>query len=113
MTLAVDFRIRGKKRVEEVKKNGEMIQSESFGVLYLKNQEINLSRFAFVISAKISKLAVHRNRVKRALSEAIRYQMTNIKKGYDIVFLAKTRITSKTTDQIMDEVNRFVATFKP
>lgn len=113
MAIASKFRISGKKRVEEIKKKGRMFQSESFGVLYLKNQEYNVSRFAFVISSKISKLAVHRNRVERAMSEAVRYEMNNIEKGYDVVFLAKTKISSMTTDQIMKEVQKFITSFKP
>jgi ribonuclease P protein component len=113
MVIASEFRISGNKRVEEIKEKGKIIQSESFGVLYLENSEKNLSRFAFVISTKISKLAVQRNRIERAMSEAIRYNMNDIKKGYDIVFLTKTKISSMTTDQIMKEVEKFVKSFNP
>jgi ribonuclease P protein component len=113
MAIASKFRIAGQKRIEEVKDKGTILQSSNFGVVYLKNEGLDYSRFAFVISSKISKLAVHRNRVERSIQEAIRRQMTNIPTGYDIVFLVKKSIANKTTEEIMREVEKFVSAFKP
>ena len=47
---------------------------------------------------------MQRNRIKRALSEAVRYEMAYLKPGHDAVFLAKGVSTKKSTDALMHEV---------
>ncbi len=112
MTIASKFRLKGGANVERVKRLGKVLQSKNFGVVYLKNQEKSFSRFAFVVSTKISKLAVHRNRVDRAMTEAVRMDMPKIPVGYDYVFLAKKTVANKTTEEIMREVTDFIPTLK-
>ena len=109
MTLPRQNRLRIGERLEEVKEKGQMLQSDNFGARVLKRiDDDRYSRFAFIISTKISKLAVHRNRVNRAFSESIRRLLTEISGGYDFVFLAKKTITKKTTDEINEEVKNFL-----
>ena len=95
-----------------IKKKGKLFQSEDFGVAILNRRDKEKSRFGFVISTKISKLAVHRNRVRRALSEAVRRNMNDVPEGYDMIFLVKKSITKKTTAEIMRQVNSFLKTTK-
>jgi ribonuclease P protein component len=97
-------RLTGSKNFERVKKEGKLYQRVLFGVSLLKREDKKPSRFGFIVSNKISKDAVHRNRVKRALREAVRQSATHIKKGYDVIFLAKTKIVRKSTEEIMREV---------
>ena len=73
----------------------------------LKRDDNDPSKFAFVISTKISKLAVHRNRIKRSMNEGIRRNLRDIPKGYDFVFLTKRSIGGKTTEEIIEEVGNF------
>ena len=61
-------------------------------------------RFGFIVSTKVSKEAVQRNRIKRAMGEAVRFELMHIKKGFDVIFLAKQISTKKSTDEIMREV---------
>ena len=114
MTLAREYRIKGEKNIEEVKKNGKIFQSTNFGVCIKKdNDDKNSSpKFAFVISKKISKLAVHRNRIKRALSEAVRNNMFLVPKGYSFVFLTKKALEKKTAGEIKREVESFLRSLK-
>lgn len=93
--------------IERVSGKGKMVQSENFGIRIIKRNDKENSRFAFVVSTKISKLAVHRNRINRALSESVRRLLTEIPTGFDFVFLAKKTIAGKTTEEIMEEVRRF------
>lgn len=95
------------KEVEKVKQGGKLLQSQNFGVFVYQNRQASVCRFAFIISSKISKLAVHRNRVKRALNEVVRMNLSKIPKGYDFVFLVKKSIVSKTTEDIMRETQNF------
>lgn len=106
--LARDYSLKGKKNFERVEKEGEMIQSDSLGMTYLKRNDEEFSHFGIIVSTKISKLSVQRNRIKRSISEALRYGMTELKPGFDVVFLAKPSIVKKPTDEIMREVREVV-----
>ena len=64
-------------------------------------------RFGFVISTKISKLAVHRNRINRSLHEGVRRVLSLVPENYDFVFLAKKSIEKKSTEEIIKEVDLF------
>lgn len=104
--LASDFRLKGEGDFEKVKKNGYLYQSAYFGIAVSKRSDNENSRFGFVVSTKVSKHASQRNRIKRALSEAVRYNLTTIPKGYDVVFLGKKIIEKKSTEEIMAETRR-------
>ncbi|MEK6852692.1 MAG: ribonuclease P protein component [Nanoarchaeota archaeon] len=104
--LANAFRIRSTEDFEKVQREGEIKQSESFGMVILHQPQNKVSRFGFIVSTKISKEAVSRNRIKRAMSESVRFLMTEIKKGYDVVFLVKQTSLRKSTDELMREVRR-------
>ena len=106
--LASKFRLSKKKDIERVKNEGTLYQKDFFGAVVLEKQKGKDSRFAFVVSTKISKHAFQRNRIKRALREATRHHLYIIGKGYDILFLPKTNIVRKSTDEIMREVKLFI-----
>lgn len=106
--LASKNRINKGPEFDRVKEEGKLYQSDDFGVAVLEKDGGEESRFGFVVSTKISKMAVHRNRVKRALREAIRQNLKYIPKGYDMVFLTKKSIMEKSTDQIMKQVESFL-----
>lgn len=64
------------------------------------------SRFGFIISTKIHKRAVKRNRIRRFLIEAIRSLLPKIKPGLDCVFLAKKAIVGKELSEIKKETKK-------
>ncbi|KKR87172.1 MAG: Ribonuclease P protein component [Candidatus Woesebacteria bacterium GW2011_GWB1_41_10] len=99
-------RLTGKKNFERVEKEGEMFQSQNFGIAFVKREDKKPSRFAFVVSTKISKVAVERNRIKRILREAVRQTLFDLVKGFDVVFLAKLSIMRASTDLMMKEVKK-------
>ena len=100
--------LKGSSVFKNVEANGTLYQSANFGVSILNRRDAHPIRFGFVISTKVSKLAVQRNRIKRAMSESARHNLKSLKNGYDVVFLAKTTVEKKTTQQIMDEVKIFL-----
>lgn len=106
--LASKYRISKEEDFEKVKREGKIYQSENFGAAVLEKEEDEASRFGFVTSTKVSSLAVQRNRVKRALNEAVRQNLNIIGKGYEIVFLTKKSIAKKTTEEIMREVKTLI-----
>ena len=102
--LARKFRINEKKDFEKIQKEGKVFQSSNFGIGILKRNDADISRFGFIVSTKIAKDAVDRNRFKRAMSEAVRTSMVDMVTGFDVVFLAKTSIVRVPTEKIMKEV---------
>lgn len=102
--LARQYILKGRKNFERVQKEGRVFQSDSFGISVFDRGDTEPSRFAFVVSTKISKDATQRNRIKRAIGEAVRYERTRAKAGLDVVFLAKSSSTQKSTDGLMTEV---------
>ncbi len=110
--LASQSRISESKRIEEIKEKGRIFQSKNFGVAILKRDNTLPPKFAFVISKKISKMAVNRNRINRSLNEGVRRNLRDIPSGYDFVFLAKKSISDRTTEEILDELRQFFLKFK-
>jgi ribonuclease P protein component len=106
--LARKYTLTGKKRFEKVLREGRFIQANAFGLALLKREDQDQTLFGFIVSAKVSKEAVQRNRVKRAMSEAVRFLTARAKNGYDIVFLAKQKSTQISTDEIMREVSEIL-----
>lgn len=101
--LAKKHRLTGRDLLEEVKSKGTLYQSNSFGVIVLKQKEMGPSRFAFIVSTKISKRAVDRNRITRRLRKAARENLEKILKGNDVLFLAKRKIMDRSGLEITKE----------
>lgn len=68
-----------------VYKHGNQVRSTHMSLKYLHNRKRQSYRAAIVVSKKVSKSAVVRNRIRRRLYEAIRAEQDQIKKPYDIV----------------------------
>jgi ribonuclease P protein component len=64
----------------------------------------DVSRFAFVVSTKVAKHAVDRNRMKRVLRESVHHLLPTIKPGYDVVFVAKKNFAEKTEIEVKNEM---------
>ncbi|TSC95016.1 MAG: ribonuclease P protein component [Parcubacteria group bacterium Licking1014_1] len=88
-------RLRKKRDFEAVFKKGRSFK-ESFLILRTAKNNLEPSRFGFIVSQKVSKKAVVRNKIKRRLREAVMSNIKNIKKGIDIVLIALPGIESKT-----------------
>jgi ribonuclease P protein component len=102
--LAKKFRLKGVKNFARIQKEGKVFQSTNFGIAYIRRGDENPSRFGFIVSTKIAKDAVDRNKFRRAMSEAVRIASINLINGFDAVFLAKTSIARVPTAEIMKEV---------
>jgi len=75
-------------------------------LIFLKAQKNNLNtpRFGFVVSSKISKKAVIRNRIKRKLREVVK----DFNKGFDIIITVRPEIIDKTYQEIKDDFTNII-----
>ncbi|MDD5639820.1 MAG: ribonuclease P protein component [Candidatus Pacebacteria bacterium] len=84
--LPLKNRLKRKKDFENIFAGGKTIKTRYF---FLKTIETSSqdSRIGFIVSKKVSKKAVERNRIKRLFREAVRLDIDRIKSGYDLVFI--------------------------
>lgn len=106
--LAAKYALTKKKDFDRVEKEGQLYQSEAFGLAVYRRGDKEFSRFGFIVSNKISGDSFMRNRIKRALKEAIRQNFTYIKPGADLVFLVKTTALKKSTVDLMTETKQML-----
>lgn len=106
--LAAKYSLKGQKNFKQVKKLGKLYQAPLFGVTVVRKSKNETSRFGFVISKKVDKKAVNRNRVRRAMSEAVRRNVKYVEYGYDMIFLAKKTMMRESTESIMKEVQKWI-----
>lgn len=79
------------------------INSPLFTVKYTQNN-LNINRFAFVISKKIDKRATKRNFLKRKISSCIEEIFDRIVSGNDFVFYPKTSALEIERDKLLNEI---------
>lgn len=91
-----------KEDYEKVWKYGKSLFEKIVSLRAQKNN-LNISRFGFIVGLKVSKKAVKRNRIRRQLQEIIRLKIKTIKPGYDILIVALPKILDKKYWEI-DEV---------
>lgn len=99
MALNKKNRLKKKRDFENVFKKGKAVKSSFLFIKYIKN-ELDISRLGFVVSAKVAKKAVERNKIRRILSEGIRGQINNLN-GYDIVVFATGKIITGHKEDIV------------
>ncbi|MDD2482998.1 MAG: ribonuclease P protein component [Candidatus Shapirobacteria bacterium] len=105
--LKRENRIRSKKEFFEIKNKGRVLYSPLFGWLIYKEND-DLKKFGFIVSKKISKKAVDRNRIRRVLSEIVRNNLDKFEKGTRLVFLTKQEILGKKMTEVKKEVEKFL-----
>ena len=92
----------------KIKSEGKLFQSTNFGVLVRHRENIGNPRFGVVISNKISKLATHRNRIRRSFRDVLRRNWKKVDDRLDMVFLVKPGIEKLLVSDIMKEIENFI-----
>ncbi|HSW74841.1 MAG TPA: ribonuclease P protein component [Candidatus Saccharimonadales bacterium] len=79
-------RFHGRGSLRFVYQRGKTIRGAYGSLKYIHNSRRQTYRMAVVVSRKVSKSAVVRNRIRRRIYEAVRLRETEIVGPYDIVF---------------------------
>lgn len=82
------YRLTAEKDFNRIFKRGRSVSGKGVGLKVAPNR-LEVSRFAFVVSTKISKKAVVRNKLKRQMREVVCEVLEDIKKGMDVVVMAR------------------------
>lgn len=109
------YRFHGHNSLRYVYKNGQVVRSRFATLKSSTNAHRNTSRIAVVISKKVLKSAVRRNRVRRRIYEHIRINMPKMTQNYDIVVIVtsgevlamSTADLSAQIDQLFDQAGLY------
>jgi ribonuclease P protein component len=102
-------RISKRKEFDDLRKNGGIIMSCPFFGVVIENKNDSLVKFGMVISKKISKKAVDRNKIKRRLMEVLNKNLSGFKKGQRILFLMKKEALKASVDNFEKEVGKLIS----
>ena len=94
-------RLKKKRDFEDVFKKGKAVKGSFLFIKYRKNK-LGVPRFGFVVSAKVAKKAVERNKIRRILSEAVRVIIGRLE-GHDIIVFASNKITVAPKKDVADD----------
>lgn len=97
--LAKKHRLTKEKDFKRVFEEGKSFVDQ-FIVLKIAKNNLDISRFGFIISLKIAKKSTTRHKIRRRLSEIIRLKLEKIEPGFDIIILAKPEIINQSYSQI-------------
>lgn len=71
-------------------------------ILRIARNNLAHNRYGFVVSKRIDKRAVQRNRLKRLLRAGIEELETEIKKGFDMLFIPKSELADCSKETFMN-----------
>jgi ribonuclease P protein component len=80
-------RFQGYGSLRFVYQRGQTIRGQYCSLRFIANSRRKTYRAAVVVSKKVSKSAVVRNRIRRRMYEAIRHAAPDINGAYDLVFV--------------------------
>lgn len=84
--LSKKYRFHSRGGVKYVYQHGKSIRRPDLSLVFCDNNH-KKTRFAVVVSKKVSKTAVGRNRIRRRFYEAIRLNFDKFKKPRDYIFV--------------------------
>lgn len=102
--LARTYRLRRSKDIVKVYQRGRYAGGHDFVVKAHKSNWPN-SRLAIVVSRKISKSAVIRNRIRRRLSGLVEELWQTVRPGYDIVISVRSDISALPADKLRESLS--------
>lgn len=88
--LSKRYRFHSRGGVRYTYQNGKTIRGSRISLVFAENTR-NKQRYAVVVSKKVMKSAVARNRIRRRVYEAIRLQRDKIQKPVDCIFIVYNR----------------------
>ncbi|MBI2592209.1 ribonuclease P protein component [Candidatus Saccharibacteria bacterium] len=103
-------RFRGYDSLKHVYKNGTTVRGPLFAVKFVANSKRDTYRLAVVVSRKVQKSAVARNRIRRRLYEIVRQMQEDITGPYDIVITVfHSSVLEEPADSLAHQVKKQLA----
>lgn len=103
--IARTHRFHGYGSLRYTYQHGKTIRGPLCAIRFIKNSRRTSYRMAVVVSKKVSKSAVVRNRIRRRLYEAVRRQEAKITEPYDIIL---TVFSEQLAELTAPEIDRLI-----
>lgn len=100
--LARINRLSKQKDFEAVFRNGSLQQNKYLTVRFAPNGS-SVCRLAVVVSARVAKKAVARNKIRRQIIEILKRDLIKIKAGQNIILIVKNSIINLTFQEISQQ----------
>lgn len=105
--LAFANRFHGHGSLRYVYKNGQAVRSRLITIKYTTNPHRQTSRFAVVVSKKVHKGAVGRNRMRRRIYEIIRHELVRIHHPHDVaVMIFSSEVLNLSAEELKETVRQ-------
>ena len=113
--LAKKYRFHGHGSLRFLYKNGKTVRSSPITLKYIANPRRKNCRFTVVVSKKVVKSAVRRNRIRRRIYEIIRHELPTLKDSHDVavivfsseVYSLESQILTSTIKQLLSQANLY------
>jgi len=103
--LPLKNRLKKKKDFQKVFQRGKGIK-EKFLTLRWSINNLKISRFGIVISQKVSKKAVLRNKLRRILKEKIKLNLPHLKEGIDVIIIVNPGAAKEKKEKIVENLSK-------
>ncbi len=105
--LPKENRLKKEKDIERVIQKGRGLK-EDFLILKAVKNNLNKTRFGFVVSKKVSPKATTRNKIKRRISGLVKSKMNKLEKGIDVMLIALPGLETKDFWEIEETLNKLL-----
>ncbi|MGA1862164.1 ribonuclease P protein component [Deferribacter thermophilus] len=102
-TFKKDERLRKQREFENVFENGRWVNGKYVDICFALDQS---RKVGFIVSKKISKKAVIRNKVKRRLREIFRLNKYDLPDTVNLIIVAKKGVEKVSFSDLEDEVRK-------
>jgi len=99
--------LKKKKDFDNIFKKGRTKAGRLVFLRFLKNNTKEV-RISFIVSSKISKKAIIRNKIKRRMREIFKQNIDNIEKGIDMAIIARPEIINKNYQEIKNDIENII-----
>ncbi|MEN9202619.1 MAG: ribonuclease P protein component [Thermostichus sp. DG_1_6_bins_120] len=107
--LPARHRLRDRRAFQVLYQEGQRRSTSGLTILFLPLEEKGIpSQVGLVVSKRVSKSAVRRNRLRRQLREILRSLCPNLKPGYRLLLIAKASLLGCSWAQLQAEVQRLL-----
>lgn len=100
------FRFHGHNSLRYVYTNGKAVRSQPLTIKWVKNTHRSKPRISIVVSKKVLKSAIGRNRIRRRLYEYMRTNIDRLNDTYDIVVITTSAdLRTMPYDELSGQMN--------
>lgn len=108
--LSSKNRFHGHGSLRYVYKNGQVVRGRLITLKYSENSHRTTPRVSVVISKKVLKSAVGRNRIRRRVYETVRLEMSKLSPSQDMVFLVfSSEVLAVTSEELTATIRQLIS----